>query len=173
MYIYLRAAGCAVVEIEGAFLIGMIAAINYLGLSRLLQLIRVDDMVGETQGPRTNERNPFLSSGTGASVELVCLAWRTKSATCAHRRARVIVQTLALCAMCLRVSTVFLRLSLVRMGASSSPTFSRLRQKFRLPYHPHIQIDPRIPLHSSFGPRRAPCVSIRTRAVPVPTQNNA
>lgn len=38
-------AGCAVVEVEAAFIIGTIAAVNYVSFSRLLQLVRIDDMV--------------------------------------------------------------------------------------------------------------------------------
>ena len=36
-----QTAGCAVVELEAAFLIGTIAAINYLAFSRLLELVHL------------------------------------------------------------------------------------------------------------------------------------
>lgn len=36
-------------EVEGAFLIGIIAALNYLGCSRLLELVRIDDMVRDRE----------------------------------------------------------------------------------------------------------------------------
>ncbi len=38
-------AGCAVVEVEGAFLIGAISSVSYIGFSRLLELVHIDDMV--------------------------------------------------------------------------------------------------------------------------------
>lgn len=44
------------VEIEGAFLIGMISAINYLAFSRLLELVRIDDMVSEPQAAQPIQR---------------------------------------------------------------------------------------------------------------------
>lgn len=41
----LETAGCAVVEPEGAFFIGLVSATNYLAFSRFLELVRIDDMV--------------------------------------------------------------------------------------------------------------------------------
>lgn len=55
------------VEIEGAFVIGMISAINYLGLSRLLELVRVDDMVSKRN---LKERYLAAQGETGASFQL-------------------------------------------------------------------------------------------------------
>lgn len=40
-----RAGCCAVVEVEGAFFIGLVAATNYLAFSRFLELVHIDDMV--------------------------------------------------------------------------------------------------------------------------------
>lgn len=38
-------AGCAVVEVEGAFIIGTLAAVVYMASSHLLKMLKIDDMV--------------------------------------------------------------------------------------------------------------------------------
>lgn len=46
---FLCPAGCTVVEVEGAFMIGTVAAINYLLSARLLEILHIDDMVRAQQ----------------------------------------------------------------------------------------------------------------------------
>ncbi|CAN0080951.1 unnamed protein product, partial [Ectocarpus fasciculatus] len=62
-------AGCAVVEVEGAFLIGIIAALNYLGCSRLLELVRIDDMVDASPVHLANGVWGMIAAGLFASKE--------------------------------------------------------------------------------------------------------
>ncbi|CAM9881751.1 unnamed protein product [Scytosiphon promiscuus] len=62
-------AGCAVVEAEGAFLIGAIAAIVYLGSARLLELVRIDDMVDAAPVHLANGVWGVLAAGLFASEE--------------------------------------------------------------------------------------------------------
>ncbi|CAN0319311.1 unnamed protein product [Ectocarpus sp. 8 AP-2014] len=62
-------AGCAVVEVEGAFLIGTIAALNYLGCSRLLELVHIDDMVDASPVHLANGVWGMIAAGLFASKE--------------------------------------------------------------------------------------------------------
>lgn len=49
-----RTGCCAVVEVEGAFFIGLVSAVNYLAFSRFLELVNIDDMVC---APRARQRS--------------------------------------------------------------------------------------------------------------------
>eukprot|EP00752_Nemacystus_decipiens_P010354 g9224.t1 len=62
-------AGCAVVEIEGAFVIGMISALNYLGMSKFLELVHIDDMVDAAAVHLANGLWGVIAAGLFASEE--------------------------------------------------------------------------------------------------------
>lgn len=55
-----RAGCCAVVEVEGAFFIGLVSATNYLMFSRFLELVHIDDMVSAARAPTGRVKNGDL-----------------------------------------------------------------------------------------------------------------
>ncbi|CAN0274632.1 unnamed protein product, partial [Laminaria digitata] len=62
-------AGCAVVELEAAFLIGTIAAIIYLAFSRVLELVHIDDMVDASSVHLANGVWGVIAAGLFATKE--------------------------------------------------------------------------------------------------------
>eukprot|EP00752_Nemacystus_decipiens_P001931 g1860.t1 len=60
---------CAVVEVEGAFFIGLVAATNYLAFSRFMELVLIDDMVDAAPVHLANGIWGMIAGGLFASKE--------------------------------------------------------------------------------------------------------
>eukprot|EP00904_Undaria_pinnatifida_P010283 jgi/Undpi1/6385/HiC_scaffold_20.g08866.m1 len=62
-------AGCAVVELEASFLIGSIAAINFVAFSRAVELVQIDDMVNASAVHLANGVWGVVAAGLFATKE--------------------------------------------------------------------------------------------------------
>ncbi|CAM9149020.1 unnamed protein product [Ectocarpus sp. 4 AP-2014] len=62
-------ASCAVVEVEGAFFIGLVSAVIYLGCSRFVDIVRIDDMVDAAPVHLANGVWGMIAAGLFASQE--------------------------------------------------------------------------------------------------------
>ncbi|CAM9681425.1 unnamed protein product [Ectocarpus sp. 6 AP-2014] len=62
-------ASCAVVEVEGAFFIGLVSAAIYLGCSRFMEIVRIDDMVDAAPVHLANGVWGMIAAGLFASQE--------------------------------------------------------------------------------------------------------
>ncbi|CAM9557233.1 unnamed protein product [Pylaiella littoralis] len=62
-------AGCSVVEADAAFFIGLVAALNYLALSRLIEMVLIDDMVDASPVHLANGVWGVVAAGLFATEE--------------------------------------------------------------------------------------------------------